>query len=56
MQQIFSLHAKTSEQKEHIHMHFYPNNRADVSNNHAIMSLFPRNAFINTKPTQLFKS
>lgn len=49
MQQIFSLNAKTSEQKEHIHMHFNPNNRADLSNNHAIKSLFPRNAFINTK-------
>lgn len=49
MQQIFSLNAKLSEQKEHIHMHFKLNNRADLSNNHAIKSLFPINAFINTK-------
>lgn len=30
-------------------MPFNANNRADLSNNHAINSLFPRNAFKNTK-------
>lgn len=30
-------------------MHFNANNRADLSNNHVIKSLFPRNAFRNTK-------
>lgn len=49
MQKKFFLNAKKSEQKEHIYIHFNSNNRLDLSNNHAIKSLFPRNAFINTK-------
>lgn len=36
-------------------MYFNPNNRDDLSNSHATKSLFPRNAFINTKEVQLFK-